>query len=308
MNMRRSVPDTLILLAPLWGSLLLVAVAAAQSTETEPTDDPLASFSRPGDRLEPLPPDLEGVGITERLNQKLPLDAEFVTHDRRQIALGSFFDGRRPVILVLNYYRCPMLCGLLLNGLLYTLNELDWTAGEQFQIVTVSFNPREGPELANLKRNNYLKEYGRPAAAAGWHFLVGRQENIQRLLDATGFSVKRDESTGEYAHASTLIICTPDGRIARYLRGVVFDPRTLRLSLVEAGEGKIGTTMDQLLLFCYHYRDGQYTLAAMNVARGAGTVSLIAVAGVLLGLWRRERRRRAAALNARAVETAEAAR
>jgi len=272
--------------------LLSAVLALGQTPDSPPSDDPLAGFSRPGDRMEPLPPDLEGVGITEKLSQTLPLDAEFITHDRQRVALRTFFDGRRPVVLVLNYYRCPMLCGLLLNGLLDTLRELDWTAGEQFQIVTVSFNPREGPELANLKRNNYLKEYGRPAAAAGWHFLVGRQENIQRLLDATGFAVKRDESTGEYAHASTLIICTPDGRIARYLRGVVFEPRTLRLSLVEATEGKIGTTMDQLLLFCYHYKDGQYTLAAMNIARSAGVGSLVAVAAILVGLWRREARRR----------------
>ena len=271
-----------------------VPLCLAQFTpsETQPTDDLLADFGRPDDRKEPLPPELEGVGIAERLNQLLPLDAEFTTHDRRSVPLRTFFDGRRPVVLVLNYYRCPMLCGLLLNGLLDALQELDWTAGEQFQIVTVSFNPREGPELANLKRQNYLKQYGRPAAEAGWHFLVGRQENIQRLLDATGFSVKRDEATGEYAHASALILCTPDGRIARYLRGVVFEPRTLRLSLVEAAEGKIGTTMDQLLLFCYHYRDGQYTLATMNIARGAGLITLAIVAAILITLWRREMRRR----------------
>jgi protein SCO1/2 len=269
-----------------------LCMAQFTPSATQPTDDPLAGFGRPDDRKEPLPPELEGVGIAERLNQLLPLDAEFTTHDRRSVPLRTFFDGRRPVVLVLNYYRCPMLCGLLLNGLLDALQELDWTAGEQFQIVTVSFNPREGPELANLKRQNYLKQYGRPAAEAGWHFLVGRQENIQRLLDATGFSVKRDEATGEYAHASTLILCTPDGRIARYLRGVVFEPRTLRLSLVEAAEGKIGTTMDQLLLFCYHYRDGQYTLATMNIARGAGLITLAIVAAILITLWRRETHRR----------------
>jgi len=269
-----------------------LCMAQFTPSETQPTDDLLADFGRPDDRKEPLPPELEGVGIAERLNQLLPLDAEFTTHDRRSVPLRTFFDGRRPVVLVLNYYRCPMLCGLLLNGLLDALQELDWTAGEQFQIVTVSFNPREGPELANLKRQNYLKQYGRPAAEAGWHFLVGRQENIQRLLDATGFSVKRDEATGEYAHASALILCTPDGRIARYLRGVVFEPRTLRLSLVEAAEGKIGTTMDQLLLFCYHYRDGQYTLATMNIARGAGLITLAIVAAILITLWRREMRRR----------------
>jgi len=269
-----------------------LCMAQTELSEAQPADEPLAGFGRPDDRIEPLPPELEGVGIAEKLNQVLPLDAEFTTHDRRSVPLRTFFDGRRPVVLVLNYYRCPMLCGLLLNGLLDALQELDWTAGEEFQIVTVSFNPREGPELANLKRQNYLKQYGRPPAHAGWHFLVGRQENIQRLLDATGFSVKRDEAAGEYAHASALILCTPDGRIARYLRGVVFEPRTLRLSLVEAAEGKIGTTMDQLLLFCYHYKDGQYTLATMNIARGVGLTTLLILVAILTTLWRREARRR----------------
>jgi protein SCO1/2 len=251
--------------------------------------------AKAADRAEPLPPALQGVGIDEHLNAALPLDAEFTTHDRRKVKLGDFFDGKRPVILVLNYYKCPMLCGLLLNGLLDALKQMDWTAGDQFQIVTVSFNPFEGPELANLKRANYLEQYGRPAAGSGWEFMVGRKEPIQRLLDATGFSIKHDEATGQYYHASTLIICTPDGHISRYLRGVTFEPQTLRLSLVEASQGKIGTTSDQLLLFCYHYEGGQYTLAAMNIVRAGGLLTLVILGAVVLVLWRRETRRRRAA-------------
>jgi protein SCO1 len=279
--------------------------ALAQSTmpESQPSASAPTSGAAPGasasprqdGRAELLPPELQGVGITEHLDAQLPLDAIFTTHDRRQVTLGDYFDGKRPVILVLNYYKCPMLCGLLLNGLTDALKQLDWTAGEQFQIVTISFNPFEGPELANLKRTNYLEEYGRPAAGAGWEFMVGRKEPIQRLLDTTGFSIKRDDATGQYYHASTLILCTPDGRISRYLRGVTFEPRTLRLSLVEASQGKIGTTTDQLLLFCYHYEGGQYTLAAMNIVRAAGLLTLVILAIVVLVLWRRETHRGRAA-------------
>jgi protein SCO1 len=287
--------------------LLSAAHGLAIAQTTVPESQPSASsptsrvapdataFLKQDGRAELLPPELQGVGITEHLNAILPLDAKFTTHDRRQVTLGDYFDGKRPVILVLNYYKCPMLCGLLLNGLTDALKQLDWTAGEQFQIVTISFNPFEGPELANLKRTNYLEVYGRPAAAAGWDFMVGRKESIQRLLDTTGFSIKRDDATGQYFHASTLILCTPDGRISRYLRGVTFEPRTLRLSLVEASQGKIGTTTDQLLLFCYHYEGGQYTLAAMNIVRAAGLLTLVILAAVVLVLWRRETRRRRAA-------------
>ncbi|HPC22189.1 MAG TPA: SCO family protein [Phycisphaerae bacterium] len=290
-------------------ALLLTSCGVASAQDAIPESQPGVTSSSSGgppeatagadaagtERVEPLPEALEGVGITEHLNAKLPLDAKFMTHDRREVTLGDFFDGKRPVILVLNYYRCPMLCGLVLNGLLESLKELEWTAGEQFEIVTVSFNPFEGPELANLKRANYLADYGRPAAANGWHFLVGRKDPIQRLLDTTGFGVKRDEASDQYVHAAAIMLCTPDGRISRYLYGIVFEPRTLRLSLVEASEGKIGTTMDQLLLFCYHFEGGEYTLAAMNVARAGALLTLLILGSVLVWLWRREVDRRRAA-------------
>ncbi len=244
-----------------------------------------------GDRAEPLPPELEGVGIDERLDAQVPLDLEFVDHTGKAVRLRDYFDGQRPVILTLNYYKCPMLCGLMLNGLLDALRALDWTAGEQFQVLTVSFDPLETHQLAAIKRQNYLTGYERPAAARGWHFLTGRKPSIDRLLDATGYRIRWSEPRQEWMHLAAVILCTPDGRVSRYLYGVLFEPRTFRLSLVEASEGKIGSTMDRILLFCFHYEGGEYALAAMNVARAGGLLTLLAVGALLGALWRRERRR-----------------
>jgi protein SCO1/2 len=241
------------------------------------------------DRAEPLPPELAGVGIDEHLGAPLPLDVEFVDATGKAVKLRDYFDGQRPVILTLNYYRCPMLCGLMLNGLLDALRQLDWTAGQQFQVVTVSFDPLETHQLANIKRQNYLKAYERPTG--NWHFLTGRQPSIDKLLEVTGFRIRYNEQRREWMHLAAPIICTPDGHVSRYLYGVLFEPKTLRLSLVEASEGKIGTTVDRILLYCYHYEGGQYTLAAMNIVRAGGGLTLVILATFLAVLWRRERRR-----------------
>jgi protein SCO1 len=243
------------------------------------------------DRAEPLPPELEGVGIDEHLNTQLPLDLTFVNQAGKTVRLGDYFDGQRPVILTLNYFRCPMLCGLMLNGLLDSMKEVDWSAGDQYRSLTVSFDPLETHQLATVKRENYLKQYGRPVDAGGWDFLTGRKKSIDPLLEATGFRARWNENQQQWMHVAALIICTPDGHISRYLYGVMFDPQTLRLSLVEASEGKIGSTVDRILLFCYHYDGTGYSLAGMNIVRASGVLTLIAVAGFLGYYWRRERRR-----------------
>lgn len=275
-----------------WPLLLTLASAAVVACAQEPAQTQRAAQeSAAPDRIEPLPPELEGVGIDEHLSAQLPLDLEFVAHDGKKVRLRDYFDGKRPVILTLNYYKCPMLCTLMLNSLLDTLKQLDWTAGDQFQVVTVSFDPSETHQLASIKRQNYLKQYERPAATYGWDFLTGRKPSIDALLDATGFRVRWNEARKEWMHVAALIICTPDGRISRYLINIVYDPKTLRLSLVEASEGKIGTPLDRILLYCYHYEGGQYTLAAMNIVRAAGAFTLLVVGIVLAILWRRERRR-----------------
>ena len=244
--------------------------------------------------VEQVPEALEEVGITEHLDAKLPMDLEFRDEDGISVTLGSFFDGECPVILTLNYYRCPMLCGLMLNGLVDGLEQMEWTPGQEFEIVTVSINPLETPALAKEKKQNYLKRYGRPSAMTGWHFLTGREPEIDRLAETVGFRFAYDPVEQQYAHAAAIFVCTPDGRIARYLYGIEYPSKRLKLGLLEASEGKIGSTIDQLIMYCYHYdpSNRRYSPVAMNIMRvgGGATASILVVA---LGMfWFREWRRR----------------
>jgi len=237
---------------------------------------------------------LEEVGVTEHLDAKLPLDVEFVDEVGDRVELGDFFDGERPVILTLNYYRCPMLCGLMLNGVVDGLEAMEWSPGDEFEIVTVSINPLETPELASAKKQNYLKRLDRPSAGAGWHFLTGREREIKRLAETVGFSYTYDPSTQEYAHAAAIFVCTPDGRVARYLYGIEYPAKRLKLALLEASEGTIGTTLDQLILYCYHYdpTNRRYSPVAMNIMRLGGGATVL-ILGISLGvLWLREWRRK----------------
>jgi len=245
---------------------------------------------------EQVPEVLEEVGVTEHLNAKLPLDLEFRNEEGNWVELRSFFDGERPVILTLNYYRCPMLCGLMLNGVVDGLETMAWTPGEEFEIVTISINPLETPELAKAKKQNYLKRLDRPAVAQGWHFMTGRELEIKRLAETVGFSYTYDPVSQEYAHAAAIFVCTPDGRVSRYLYGIEYPAKRLKLALLEAAEGTIGSTLDQLILYCYHYdpTNRRYTPVAMNIMRvgGGATASILAV---VLGMfffreWRRKKR------------------
>jgi protein SCO1 len=252
-----------------------------------------AAWPAPAERMEPLPKQLEGVGITEHPGAQVPLDLEFVAEDGKPVRLGSYFDGKKPVILNLGYYRCPMLCGLVLSGLLQGLKETAWSVGREFDVVTVSIDPLETPTLARLKKESYLAEYGRPGAAAGWHFLTGREESIRKLADAVGFGYRYVPERGEYAHAAVLFMATPDGHIARYLYGVLYAAGTLRMALTEAGQGKVGTTADRILLTCFHYdaEQGRYVVAAMTLMRTGGGVTVLVVGGWLLARWRRDARK-----------------
>jgi protein SCO1/2 len=248
-----------------------------------------AALPAAGQRREPLPNTLEGVGITEHPGAKLPLDLEFNDEDGQPVRLAKYFPGDRPVILTLGYFRCPMLCPLVLNSLVDGLKDLPWTPGHQFEIVTVSIDPLETPTLAKLKKESYLTDYGRPGAAAGWHFLTGREENIKKLADTVGFGYRYIKERGQYAHAAGIFVATPDGRMARYLYGVIYQPKTIRLALTEAGQGKIGTTTDQLLLYCFHYdaQEGRYVLAASNLMRFGGAATALVVGVWLVASWRR---------------------
>ena len=241
-----------------------------------------------------VPSVLEEVGITEHLDAKLPLDLEFRDENGEWVDLGSFFDGERPVILTLNYYKCPMLCGLQLNGVVDGLEMMDWTPGEEFQIVTVSINPLETPELARAKKQNYLKRLDRPSVASGWHFLTGRELEIGRLAETVGFGFTYDPDSQEYAHAAAIFVCTPDGRVARYLYGIEYPALRLKFALLEAAEGTIGTTLDQLILYCYHYdpTNRRYTPVAMNIMRVGGSATALILGISLGGFWLREVRRK----------------
>jgi len=244
-------------------------------------------------RKEPPPPQLENVGITEKLDAPLPLQLEFVDSQGREVLLERYFDGRRPVILTLNYSNCPMLCSLQLNGLVEAMRQMSWDLGDKYQVVTVSIDPQESHQRADLTKQKYLRQYGRPGTADGWHFLVGREENIRRLADAVGFGYAYIPQENQYAHLAVLIICTPDGRIARYLPGIKYDRQTLHLSLLEASQGKIGSPMERLLMYCFHYdaQSHRYGLAAMRLMRWAAGVVTVLVGGVLIYYWRRELRK-----------------
>jgi protein SCO1/2 len=252
------------------------------------------SPARAQDRTEPVPKPLAHVGVTEHLGQPLPLDLAFADEDGRPVTLGAFFGPGRPVILTLNYYRCPMLCTYELNGLVQGMKGLPWTAGSEFDVVTVSIDPRERPELAAAKKRTYIEGYGRPAAASGWHFLTGSSASIEGLARAAGFEYEYDRETDQYGHAAVILLVTPDGHVSRYLYGVQFEPDTLKLALLEASRGKIGSALERFILYCYHYDAGRgrYSLAAMKIMRAGAALSVLILGTAVSGLWIRDRRRR----------------
>lgn len=257
----------------------------------------LAAVSAPSgaqDRAEPLPSDLEGVAIEERLDALVPLDLPFADERGRTVRLSDFFRPDRPVLLTLNYYECPMLCTLILNGVVETLTQIDFQPGREFEIVTVSIDPKETPALASLKKRAYTEAYGRPAGAGGWHFLTGSEESIRGLADAVGFRYRYLADQDEYAHAAAVWVLTPEGRVSRILYGVKYDPQTLRLSLVEAAGGTIGTPLDRVLLYCYHYDSGKgkYGPAAFKIMRLGGALTAAILLVFLARWWGAEIRRR----------------
>jgi protein SCO1/2 len=217
-----------------------------------------------------------------------------VDYRGQPVTLGDYFDGQRPVVLTLNYSDCPMLCSLQLDGLFDGLKKMSWDMGDKFQMVSASIDPSEPPERASMTRDKYLKMYGRPGCGGGLTFLVGENPSIKALADAVGFHYRFVPETGEYAHTAVTIICTPDGRISRYLYGVQYDQQTLRLSLLEAAQGKIGSPMEQLFLFCFQYDSeaGRYGPAAWTLMKIAGVFTVLFVGGLLLVYWKKEKARR----------------
>ena len=241
--------------------------------------------------------ELEGVGITEHLNDQIPLDLTFVDEDGNTVVLGQYFDGEKPVIVTLNYYMCPMLCSLTLNGLVSGMEEMEWTLGDKFEVVTLSINPDEKPPLAKKNHEGYLGHYNREGAEDGWHFLTGEQENITKLADSLGFGYVFDEQTGEFLHTASIMFMTPDGRISKYMNDVQFRGQDLRFALIEASEGRIGTTLDRLLLFnCFQYdpERNSYTPSAWKLMRTGAVLMLVVLGGGLAVLsWTTPERLRA---------------
>ena len=250
-----------------------------------------------------LPAALRDVKIEQRLNESVPLDLKFNDETGRPVELRQYINGTKPVILSLVFYKCPMLCNQILTGLLGSLRSQSFDVGKEFDVVTVSFDPRETSELAAEKKQSFIERYNRPGAAAGWHFLTGDQENIKRLTDSVGFYYNYDAATNQFAHASGIMVLTPEGKLSRYFYGIEYNPRDLRLGLIEASGNKIGSAVDQLLLYCYHYdpKSGTYGLAVIRTMQIGGIITVIGM-GLLLFVLRRKERKTNRALAAKLSE------
>ncbi|MGD8897915.1 MAG: SCO family protein [Acidobacteriota bacterium] len=271
--MSRPVPTALAL-------LVLPALAAAQ---IGPNPPPMAVGQ---------PEILQEIGWDQKLGEKIPLDLAFKDEEGRDVVLADYF-GDKPVVLGLVYYRCPMLCTISLNGLARALEVLSFVPGQQFEVLTVSFDANEGTELAAAKKRAYMASYDKSdEGAQGWHFLTGDQESVDRLTRAVGFRFAWDEETKQYAHPAGILVAAPDGTITHYLFGVEYSPKDLRLALVAAGQGEVGNAVDQVLLYCFQYdpKTGRYSAAILNIVRIAGVVTLLAMAGLLLSISRRRRK------------------
>jgi protein SCO1/2 len=270
------------------GALLLAVILAA------PTQLALAQMK--GDIVKwNIPPSserlptLKNVGVDQHLDGQVPLDLQFRDETGKSVRLGDYF-GKRPVILNLAYYGCTMLCGEVQSGIIGSLRALEFNPSTDFDIVTVSFDPKETPEQAAARKNSLLLRYHRPGAERGWHFLTGDQHNIEALTRSVGFDYQYDPTVNQWAHAAAIMVLTPQGKISKYFYGVEFAPKDLRFGLIEASENKIGTVVDQMLLYCYHYNPatGKYGAVIMNVLRLAGVATVLILGGLIFILFRRD--------------------
>jgi len=240
-----------------------------------------------------IPPELAGIGITEHLGDTVSLSSLKFKNELGEVKpLSDYFKRGHPVVLTLVYYQCPNLCNFMLNGLLDGLKTFEWTPGNQFDIVTISINPNETPELAEKKKQSYMKAYSRPEAASGWHFLTGEESQIKQLAKEVGFGYRYDPVEKQYAHSAALYVLTPEGKISRYLYGIEYPNRDLRLALLEASRGKIGTVVDRFLLFCYRYdpHTRKYSVYLTRIMQSACGATVVLFGGYLFIFWRRQRK------------------
>jgi protein SCO1/2 len=254
------------------------------------------TFSRampPIEHTEAAPDALKDIGVTEHLGSKLPLDLTFTDDQGQTVTLGKYFNGKKPVILQLGYLGCPMLCSLVSQGTVDSLRKLSLTAGQDFEIVFVSIDPKEDYKLAADKKDTYVQDYHRDGSRDGFHFLVGKQPEITKLADAVGFKYKWVEDVQQYSHPAVVMVASPEGKLTRYLYGVKFQDQTMRLSLVEAADGKVGNTIDQIILTCFHYdgKQGKYAMVAINMMRVGGALTVLVLGTVLVLAFRQNARR-----------------
>jgi|SRR5215213_8226689 len=266
----------------------LAVVCASTFAQKPPGPSSPLYGGRPssGDPSTGLPVALRDVRIEQKLNQQLPLDLVFRDEAGQQVKLGQFF-GAKPVVLAFVYYDCPMLCTQVLNGMVTSFRVLPFQIGKEFDVVTISFDPRETPALAQSKKKiyvDYLPDRMRAGAASGWHFLTGDPATIEQITAAAGFQYRYDEATKQFAHASAIMLTTPEGKLSRYFYGIDYPARDLRLGLIESSANKIGSPVDQLLLYCYHYdpATGKYGAVIMNVMRIAGVITMLGIVAMLL--------------------------
>lgn len=248
---------------------------------------PLVPNVAQGQLIEEMPVEMQDVGIDEKRGDQIPRDLKFRDDRGEVVSVADLFDGQRPVLLSLNYSDCPMLCREQLNGLARGLSEMEWSVGKEFDVVSVSIDPLETVDKARMTKEKYVQQYGRPSGGRGWRFLVGSQQNISALADAVGFRYKFLPDTRDYSHTAAIIVCTPDGVVSRYLGGIDYDPQTLRLSMVEAADGKVGSALDQFLLTCfvYDHTKGRYAPVAVQIMKVAGGVTVVMLAATLTPFW-----------------------
>ena len=277
--------------------LILTANVSAQKTEhynsplyAPKTYDPSQAGVSAG-----LPPVLKSVGIEQKLNAQLPLDAEFKDENGNIVKLGSFFGKDKPVILALVYYECPMLCNEVLNGLTGSLKGISFDIGKDYDVIAISFDARENekPDLAKNKKAGYVARYGRAGSEKGWHFLTGTQSEIDKVTQAVGYNYQFDEATNQFAHAGGIMMTTPEGKLSRYFYGIDYAPKDLKFGLMDSAQSKIGNPVEQLYLYCFHYdpSDGKYGLAILKVMRLMAIATILGIGGMLFVFWRRNKRK-----------------
>jgi protein SCO1/2 len=269
------------------GPMVAAFIVALLGIGIANADAPVSAKAVGNQNLAQKAPDFTGVGITEKMGESVDLNLRFVDETGKAVRLGDYFSAKKPVIISLAYYECPMLCGVVLNGMVDGVKEMTWVPGREFTMVNVSIDPREKSDLAEAKKKNLIQALGKPEAAAGWHFLTGEESQIKSLATQLGFGYRWDENEKQYAHGAGIFVLTPEGKLSRVLYGIQYRPSDLRLSLLEASSGKIGTIIDRIILFCYAYNPHlrQYSMVLTRVVQ-LGAIVTVLLLGVFIGLAR----------------------